>query len=93
MMTLIGIFQKKQYLLIILVTMSVFIGWYFQVIRAEFYSELAWQEFAEGSRAHEPSDGASNTFAIICGWVPSFALSLIIIGVHKLIKRYAPKST
>ena len=93
MMTLIGIFQKKQYLLIILVTMSVLIGWYLQVIRAEFYSELAWQEFAEGSRTHEPSDGASNSFALMFGWVPSFALSFIIIGVNRLIKRYAPKNT
>jgi len=87
MMTLIGLFQKQQYLLIILVTISVLIGWYLQVIRAEFYSELAWKEFAEGSRTHETSDGASNSFAIMFGWVPSFTLSLIIIGVNKLIKK------
>ena len=93
MITLIGILQKKQYLLIILVTISVLIGWYFQVIRVEFYSELAWQEFAEGSRTHEPSDGASNSFALMFGWMPSFALSFIVIGAHKLIRRYVQKST
>ena len=92
MMTVIGLCQKKS-LLIALVTISMLIGWYIQVIRVEFYSELAWQEFAEGSRAHEPSDGASNSFALMFGWMPSFALSFILIGAHKLIKRYVQKST
>jgi len=93
MMTIIGIFQKKQYLLIILVTISVLIGWYFQVIRAEFYSDLAWQEFSEGSRTRAPSDGAPNSFALMFGWMPSLALSFIIISLHKLIKKYVHKNT
>ena len=92
-MTVIGIFQKKKYLLIILVTISVLIGWYIQVIRVELYSELAWQEFAEGIRTREPSDGASNTFALMFGWLPSITLSFIIIGAHKLIKKYVSKNT
>jgi len=75
------------------VTISVLIGWYFQVIRLEFYSELAWKEFAEGSRTHEPSDGASNSFVLMFGWMPSFALSLIVIGAHKLVERYVLKNT
>lgn len=92
-MTVIGVSQKKKYLLIILVIMSALIGWYMHIIRVEFYSKLAWQEFAEGSRAYEPSDGASNLFALMFGWMPSIVLSFIVIGAYKLIKRYVQKST
>jgi hypothetical protein len=92
-MTVIGIFQNRRLLLIILVTTSVLIGWYIQVIRVEFYSELAWREFAEGTRTHEPADGASSSFALMFGWMPSLALSFIIIGAHKLMKRSVPGNT
>ena len=79
-MTVIGIFQNKRFLLIILVTTSVLIGWYIQVIRVEFYSELGWQEFAEGTRIHEPVDGASNSFALMFGWMPSFSYQTTIVS-------------
>ena len=92
-MTVIGICQNRRFLLIILVTTSVLIGWYIQVIRVEFYNELAWQEFAEETRTHEPADGASSVFALVFGWMLSLALSFIIIGAHKLIKRYVPENT
>ena len=92
-MTVSGVFQNKRLLLIILVTTSVLIGWYIQVIRVEFYNQLAWQEFAEGTRTHDPADGASNSFALMFGWMPSLTLSFIIIGAHKLIKRHVPENT
>jgi len=85
-LTTVGLLSNKKFSLIILVTLSVLIGWYLQVISTEFYNDLAWQEFKEGLRTNEPSDGASNAFAIIFGWLPSLIISLILIGIHKLVK-------
>ncbi|MCG7937611.1 MAG: hypothetical protein N0C88_01975 [Candidatus Thiodiazotropha lotti] len=77
--------------MIILVTTSVLVGWYIQVIRVEFYNELAWQELTVGTRMLEPADGASSSFALMFGWIPSLVLSFFIIGAQKLKERYAPK--
>ena len=85
-MTAIGIFQNKKIFLVFFVAMSVLVGWYIQVIRVEFYNELAWEKFTQGTRASEPSDGASASFALLLGWIPSLALSTVIIGVQKLYK-------
>ena len=85
-LTTIGILSNKKFSLIVLVLLSVLVGWYFQIISTEFYNDLAWQEFKNGHRASEPSDGASNVFAIMFGWLPSLIISLILMGVHKLVK-------
>ena len=85
-MTATGIFQNKKIFLILLVAMSVLVGWYIQVIRVDFYNELAWEKFTQGTRASEPSDGASASFALLFGWIPSLVLSAVIIGVRKLYK-------
>ncbi|OMH39146.1 hypothetical protein BGP75_05465 [Motiliproteus sp. MSK22-1] len=85
-MTVIGINQSKRIFLIILMITSVLIGWHIQVIRVEFYNELAWLEFSEGVRNHEPEDGASSLFVLMFGWVPSLIFSFLIIKVYKLNK-------
>lgn len=85
-MTAIGLLQNKKLFLILLIAISVLIGWYIQVIRVDFYNELAWQEFTQGTSVFEPSDGASGVFALMFGWFPSLLLSLIIIGIQNLFK-------
>lgn len=92
-MTAIGVFQNKKMLLIFLVTTSVLMGWYIQVLRVEFYNDLAWQEFAKGARTIGPSDGASNSLVLMFGWIPSLALSLLIIGAQKLKRKYELQNT
>ncbi len=87
-MTAIGIFQNKKLFLVLLVAISVLIGWYIQVIRVEFYNELAWEKFTQGTRTSEPSDGASASFALMFGWIPSLVLSAVIIGIQKLFKYF-----
>ena len=86
LMTVIGLLLNKRKLLIFLIILSVLIGWYIQVISTEAFNELAWKEFTEGERLNEPSDGASNVFALLFGWVPSLTMSAILIGFHKLVK-------
>ena len=87
-MTATGVLQNKKLFLVLLVAISVLIGWYVQVIRVEFYNELAWEEFTQGTRAFEPSDGASASFALMFGWFPSLVLSLMIIGIQKIFSHF-----